>query len=231
MIKRSVRRLLDYLRMKIYYPHIMDSYVQSPKLVHKNARVQFSNISGKVQVGSNSVINKVDMYGEVEIGSNTTINGPNSEIHTLLHAVNIGNFCSIASNTSIRDHNHNLKSCTSYFIKHHVLGGNYGDDVVSKGPVVIKNDVWIGTQTVILSGVTIGNGAVIGANTVVDKDIPPYAIAVGSPAKVIKYRFDEEIIEKLLEIQWWKWSIDRIRRNHGLFEGDLTVDKINNIVD
>lgn len=231
MIKRAVRPLINYLRMKISYPYIKDSYVQSPRLIHPDARVQFSNISGKVKVGSKCVINKMDIYGEVEIGNNTVINGPNSEIHTLLHPVNIGSFCSIAGNTSIRDHNHNFKSCTSYFIKHHVLGGKYGDDVVSKGPVVIKNDVWIATQTVILSGVTIGNGAVIGANSVVDKDIPPYAIAVGSPAKVIKYRFDEEIIEKLLEIQWWKWPLDRIRRNHGLFEGDLTIDKINNIVD
>lgn len=76
----------------------------------------------------------------------------------------------------------------------------------TKGDVIIGNDVWIGTEALILSGVTIGDGAVIGARSVVAKSVPPYAIVSGSPAKLIKYRFDEDCIKKLLEIQWWNWD-------------------------
>ena len=80
----------------------------------------------------------------------------------------------------------------------------------SKGNIIVGNDVWIGYGVKVLSGVTIGDGAIIGANSLVTKDIPPYAIAVGSPAKVIKYRFDEETIEKLLKIKWWDFTEEEI---------------------
>jgi len=209
----------------------IDSSVQHLDLVHQDARIQFSNLSGPVKIGANCVIHKAEIHGEVEVGNNTTINGPGTDIHTLLHPVTIGSFCSIASNTFIREHGHNYKAVTNYFIKYHVLGGNYGDDVVSKGPIVIENDVWIGTQSVILPGVTIGNGALIGANSVVDRDVPAYAIVAGSPAKVIKYRFETEVIARLMQIEWWHWSLDRIRRNQELFEGDLTMEKLNNLVE
>ncbi len=77
--------------------------------------------------------------------------------------------------------------------------------------VTIGNDVWIGQDVTIMSGVTIGDGAVIGANSVVGKSIPPYAIAVGNPARVTRYRFDQKTIDLLLKIQWWNWPIERIR--------------------
>ena len=76
----------------------------------------------------------------------------------------------------------------------------------------IKNDVWIGVDSVILRGVTIGNGVIIGANSVVNKDIPDFAIAVGSPAKVIKYRFKKNKINKILKSKWWESDIDYARK-------------------
>jgi chloramphenicol O-acetyltransferase type B len=82
----------------------------------------------------------------------------------------------------------------------------------TKGDVNIGNDVWIGAEAIILSGVTIGDGAVIGARAVVAKDIPPYAIAVGNPARIIRQRFDEKTIEKLLEIKWWNWDDAQIEK-------------------
>lgn len=82
----------------------------------------------------------------------------------------------------------------------------------TKGNVVIGNDVWIGTEALILSGVTIGDGAVIGARAVVARDVPPYAVVAGNPAKVIKYRFDESVISRLLTIQWWNWTKNEIER-------------------
>lgn len=84
------------------------------------------------------------------------------------------------------------------------------DSVTTKGDVIIGSDVWIGAGAVILSGVTIGDGAIIGASSVVAKNIPPYAVAVGNPARVVKYRYNEDTVGKLLKIKWWDWPKDQI---------------------
>jgi acetyltransferase-like isoleucine patch superfamily enzyme len=81
------------------------------------------------------------------------------------------------------------------------------------GDIEIGNDVWIGAHSTIMSGVKIGNGAVVAAKSVVTKDVPPYAIVGGNPARIIKYRFDKSQIEKLLNISWWDWDEDKIREN------------------
>ena len=79
--------------------------------------------------------------------------------------------------------------------------------------VTIGNDVWIGTNSTILSGVNIGDGAIIGASSVVTKDVPPYSVFAGNPAKLVRMRFEPEIIQKLLEIKWWDWEPQRIKEN------------------
>ena len=86
-------------------------------------------------------------------------------------------------------------------------------DSVNHRQIIIGNDVWIGCDVTILGGVRIGNGAVIGARTVVAKDVPPFAIVVGNPARVIKYRFDEKMIRALQEIKWWNWPEEKIKAN------------------
>ena len=83
----------------------------------------------------------------------------------------------------------------------------------NKGDTIIGNDVWIGREAVIMPGVTIGHGAIIGSRAVVAKDVPPYAVAVGNPAKIAKLRFDEATIEALLEIAWWDWEPQMIARH------------------
>ena len=83
----------------------------------------------------------------------------------------------------------------------------------NKGDIVVGNDVWIGYEAVILAGVTIGDGAIIGARAVVTKDVPPYTIVGGIPAKQIRKRFNEETIDTLLKLKWWDWSKERISKN------------------
>lgn len=126
--------------------------------------------------------------------------------------VKIGNYCSIAKGVNIilgADHHTDWIS-TYPFMSFWPEAAKMKGHPCSKGSVIIENDVWIGMSATILSGVKIGSGAVIGCHAVVAKDIPPYAIAVGNPARVVKYRFDEETIRKLLAIAWWDWPENEV---------------------
>lgn len=131
----------------------------------------------------------------------------------------IGKFCSIACGAKFifTSANHTMQSLSTYpfplFYEEWNLDKN---DVCSawdnKGDIVIGNDVWIGYDAVILSGVRIGDGSVIGTRAVVTKDVPPYTIVGGIPAKEIRKRFDEKTIHQLQQLQWWDWPFDQIRQ-------------------
>lgn len=144
----------------------------------------------------------------------------------------IGKFTSIADEVTILlGGNHRIDWVTMYPFSalvddwpeaRGILGHPY-----SKGDVVIGNDVWVGNGATILSGVNVGDGAVIAARAVVVKDVPPYAIVAGNPARIVKYRFKKKIIKKLMNAKWWDWSEDMIRENIlQLLSGN--VDKITN---
>jgi len=127
----------------------------------------------------------------------------------------IGKYCSIGSNVIIflgSEHRIDWISTYPFPVLWEEARGIPGHPS-TKGDVAIGNDVWIGYGVTILSGVHIGDGAVIGAGSVVIKDVPPYAIAAGNPCTVIKYRFDKEVIEKLLKIKWWDWPDYQVREN------------------
>lgn len=229
-MKKIIYKVASVLGLtKSSTPHIVDSKVSDPHLIMNSAKVQFCEFNNAVKVGHRSLINKVVCDGKISIGSNTTINGPGTELYAIQHPITIGNFCSIARGTAIQEHNHNSECITTYFIKYRMFGEKYGSDAVSKGPITIGNDVWIGTQSTILTGVTIGHGAIVAANSVVSSDVPPYAIVGGTPAKVLRYRFSEDVITRLLEIEWWNWDLEKIKQNKDLFYGNLSMDKLNNI--
>lgn len=141
----------------------------------------------------------------------------------------IGKFCSIACGAKFlfTSANHTLKSLPTYpfpifFEEWGLDGKDICDAWDNKGDIVIGNDVWIGFEAVILSGVTIGDGAVIGSRAVVTKDVEPYTIVGGVPAKPIRKRFDEQTIEKLEKIGWWNWNEEQIRQNIGAIQaGDV----------
>jgi chloramphenicol O-acetyltransferase type B len=125
--------------------------------------------------------------------------------------VRIGKYCSIAPNVKIiASGEHNSKSVSTYPFYAHILNKGPERDTFSRGQVCIGNDVWIGYGATVLSGVIVGDGAVIAANAVVTKDVPPYAITGGIPAEIIEYRFSPDIIKSLLEIKWWEWSPGKV---------------------
>lgn len=132
----------------------------------------------------------------------------------------VGKYCSLARGVCIFSRNHPYWiGSTSPLFYNGVFYKGAAENLVPYGKLAIGNDVWIGQYAVILpSCKSIGNGAVIGAGAIVTKDIPPYAIVAGNPAKVIKYRFDQNTIEQLEEIKWWDWSVDFIKENMHSFQ-------------
>lgn len=123
----------------------------------------------------------------------------------------IGNYCSISSTALFMlGGGHDFSRISSYPFKNYLYGTN---ESISSGNIIINDDAWIGERVTVMSGVTIGQGAVIGTNSLVNKDIPPYAIAVGIPAKVIKYRFSSELVEELLKIDFRKLTDDMLKEH------------------
>ncbi len=148
----------------------------------------------------------------------------------------IGKFCAIAKGIEfiMNGANHRINVITTYPFNIMENGWEKStpslSDLKLKGDTIIGNDVWIGQNVTILPAVHIGDGAIIGANSVVAKDIPPYSVAVGNPCEVKRKRFDEDLIEYLLKIKWWDWSAEKIFKNmEALCSGDLS--KIKNIID
>lgn len=143
----------------------------------------------------------------------------------------IGKFCSIACGAKFlfTSANHAMCSLSTYpfpiFFEEWGLNvENITNAWDNKGDIVIGNDVWIGFEAVILSGVTIGDGAIIGTRAVVTKDVPPYTIVGGIPAKSIKKRFSDDVVSELLKLQWWDWSEKRIKQNIDLIQSGRIED-------
>lgn len=130
-------------------------------------------------------------------------------------SLTIGAYCSISSDVHIfLGGNHRMNWVSTfpfpkYFPELNHLVKSFG---VIKGDVIIGNDVWLGRNCTVLSGITIGDGAVIAASAVVTRDVPPYAIVAGNPAKIVRWRFDEATRRSLLDTAWWSWPADEIRQ-------------------
>ncbi len=144
----------------------------------------------------------------------------------------IGKFCMIASDVKfiMNGANHLTQSLSTYPFA--IFGNGWetamqGKSYPQKGDLIVGNDVWIGYNATIMSGVTIGDGAIIATHSVVTKDVEPYTIVGGNPAKEIKKRFSEGVIHKLLELEWWNWDIEKITKNIQ----NLTDNKIEKLIE
>lgn len=141
----------------------------------------------------------------------------------------IGNFCSIAENVHFMlGSEHALNRISTYPFQVYFMGADR--EAISKGDIIVKDDVWIGRNALIMSGVNIGQGAVIAAGDVVTKDVPPYAIVGGVPAKVIRYRFEEEIINELVNVDLDKFNVEFIRSNIDGLTCEVTKENISHLI-
>jgi virginiamycin A acetyltransferase len=136
----------------------------------------------------------------------------------------IGKFCQIATGARfiMNGSNHALDGVSTYPFKIIPEWRHIPMNAISKGDTVIGNDVWIGNNATIMQGIKIGDGAIIGTNSLVTKDVEPYTMVGGNPAKVIRKRFDDETIEFLLKLKWWSWSIELITEHlNAIATGDI----------
>lgn len=139
----------------------------------------------------------------------------------------IGKFCAISWDTTINAISHPYNHLTiSAFPYVPYVGSFVKERKQNYQKVIIKNDVWIGANSVIMPGITLGNGAIIGAGAVVTRDVPDYAIVAGVPAKVIKYRFSQDIIERLLILKWWDLDPEIIKNHIDLWGGEFNCDSL-----
>lgn len=143
----------------------------------------------------------------------------------------IGKFCMIASDVTfiMNGANHLTDAITAYPFS--VFGEGWehamdGKSYPNKGDIKIGNDVWIGYNSTIMAGVTIGDGAIVATNSTVTKDVEPYAIVGGNPARLIKKRFSDDQIKRLLRVKWWNWDIEKITRNLHYLTSRLHIDAL-----
>jgi len=185
-IKKLLKMLLRYpLRIfnKISFrATVVESKIASKSVIVHHANIRYSNIGRYTYIAA---------YSNVSFA-------------------NVGSFCSIASGVSIGGGAHDISAVSTspvFYKGRNILKRNFGNtDFSPFKTTTIGNDVWIGNRALILQGVTIGDGAVVGAGAIVTKNVDPYTIVAGNPAKVIRKRFDDETIERLLKSEWWNMS-------------------------
>jgi len=196
----------------LYYRcKVKDSYVGHKAVIGDFSRITASSLGNFVRIDRNNLVyhSKIGKY---------TYTGP----FDMIFNVEIGNFCSISYGVTIGPPEHDYRKISTHPFLYDRSYDIFSDnDLLSinkfQKKVEIGSDVWIGCNATILRGCKIGHGAVVGANSLVNKDVPPYAIVAGSPAKILKFRFPSNKIEELLAMSWWDWDIERIREEKDLF--------------
>lgn len=197
------------------YKKIRDSVLAFRRMLRKEKELIRQEREKKIE--KYYTLNNVELENSV-VGDFSYISN-NSIVHNCI----IGKYCSIGPNVVIGFGEHPISHISTspifYAAEQGMCGENfYSQNKFENKPVVkIGNDVWIGANVFIKNGISIGHGAVIGAGSVVTKSVPAYAVVVGVPAKVIRYRFSEEKINKLIKLKWWDFELSQIREQRELF--------------
>jgi len=220
-IKKRINRKLFYLIKHRYA-------IESDVTIHPSVRIEGSSLKGHINILEGCKIHQAHLDGKINIGRFTSLWGPDVFVNASIYGISIGSFCSIAKNVSIQEGFHNSQLVTTYQVFKNIIKKPLPTEVISKGPISIGHDVWIGANAIILSGVMIGTGAIIAAGAIVTKDVPSYAIVGGNPAKFIKWRFPEELQKKIFATGWWDWSVEKIKEETAFFStpaSDLFSEK------
>lgn len=221
---------------------LIDAKIASSATLYKNVRAFRSVVGEHSTIGDFTTVrdSHIGNYCQIQrhcdllrtkIGNYTVI-----EKNAVLHDVIIGAFCEMSWYCSAGGDNHNyLLPTVHQFYWQKSFGFETDEDAVgginfykklNSEECTIGNDVWIGSGVTINRKVHVGNGAILASGCVVTKDVPDYAIVGGVPAKIIKFRFDEKTIQRLLKIEWWNWSHEVIKENRHLFEVELCEDTL-----
>lgn len=209
---------------KLYKDVLFENNIYSNFLsVGDYSRVRNSKLGYMVEINRYNFITDSKIGDYTYTGENTTI-----------RFAEVGKFCSISWKVSIGGVNHDYNKISTHpftiyskfgLIKEQSQWGNFDNRCI------IGNDVWIGSDSTILRNVKVGNGAIIAAGSVVTKDVQPYEIVGGVPAKHIKYRFSKEIIALLQELKWWDWSKEQLKKNIDLFKKDIVLRDLEVLVE
>jgi acetyltransferase-like isoleucine patch superfamily enzyme len=189
----------------------------------------FAFVSSTNDISKLARINRLVKIKHSSVGDYSYI-GPSSDVSDTI----IGKFCSISDNCRIGTASHTLNHISTspiFTLKKNGTGSTWIKESIAHTnetkKVKIGNDVWIATRVIIKDGISIGDVAIIGAGAVVVKDVPPYAVVGGVPAKVIKYRFNQDIIDRLLALQWWNYCEEKLQDNISYFQTeDITIEKL-----
>jgi len=226
---------------KKHYEYCMDNHIylnHRGKKVYKEKNLLLFVKGDKIKIDDHVI---AEQYSTMPVKNFSSVGAFSFPTCHFDGNVKIGRFCSIAGNVKIMGGNHPMNRFTTHMLTYNGEFDKFAKtefnqswtlkpfDTTPKNPV-IGNDVWIGNDVVLKGGITIGDGAVIAANSVVTKDVPPYAIVAGVPAKIIRYRFNADIINELLKIQWWNYNYADLPDNNKCDDIDYFVSEMNTLI-
>lgn len=218
----AVKRIAAYLLSKSGYPSIthglINRFADSELRIPDSARVSRNcRLVGDIELGPHAHVHPgCKLLGDVTVGRGTQLNPGTKAVGD----IDIGNYCAIAESNLFKEGNH-LVTKPSMQMRFYADVLDEDLESTSHGPIEIENDVWMGARAIVLSGVTIGSGAIVGAGSVVTRDVEPYSVVAGAPAERIKWRFPEDVRERLLDLSWWDWGEEKMVAHRDFFTREI----------